>query len=141
MTLEQERAALAFGHIQQVDTAHDPGTPERSQYGTLAGKLPALIQAAGLCQAIHFVRSRRKKEANRPDMALLLLGHLAQQLHRVVPSITDGNALCREVREAPMASYLWLSREAVACATWYARLAKSELGVELTDEAADGAGT
>ncbi len=141
MTLEQKRAALAFGHVEAIAKAHLKGSPERQQYGTLAGKLPALIQTAGLCQALHFVRSRKPKDAEKPDLATKLLSHLAQQLHRVEPAINGPDALCREVREAKTASYLWLAREAVACATWYARLAKSELGVELTDDAGQGAPT
>lgn len=140
MTLEQKRAALAFGHVQAISSAYVKDSVERQQYGTLAGKLPALIQTAGLCQALHFVQSRKPKEG-KPDLPSQLLLHLAAQLHRIEPKITDPGSLCREVREAETASYLWLSREAVACATWYARLAKSELGVDLTADANTGAGT
>jgi CRISPR/Cas system CMR-associated protein Cmr5 small subunit len=138
MTLEQKRAAVAFGHVEAVGREFPAGSPQRSQYGAFASKLPALLRSAGLCQAVHFLRSRDKDVANR------LLDHLAQQLRRVDPQIpAEGSggeraaALCARVREAELPSYLWLSREAVAVATWYARLAKSELGY-LPGEDAEG---
>ncbi len=139
MTLEQKRASLAFGHVQAIAEKYpSKDAPERQQYGTLAAKLPALIQAAGLCQAVHFVRSRRPKKENQPDLPTLLLSHLADQLQRVDRKIKNADSLCEQIREAPTAAYLWLSREAVASATWYARLAKSELGVDVTAEADRG---
>jgi CRISPR-associated protein Cmr5 len=117
MTLEQRRAAMAFGHVQQV-------SPElREQYGSMAQKLPVLLRTAGLCQALHFVKSRKKDPFN------LLLDHLAEQMQRAHAEIVDAASLCKTVRTAELATYLWLSREALASAEWYARLAQSELGV------------
>ncbi|MEP7009311.1 MAG: type III-B CRISPR module-associated protein Cmr5 [Acidobacteriota bacterium] len=138
MTREQTRATLAWKHVVAVGDKHGKDSPGRKTYGTLAGKLPSLLRSAGFCQAVHFLRSRRKKDAkpNQPDMAELLLGHLAEQLGQVSQGIgADIEALCKAARESPLPVYLWLSREAVACATWYARLAKSELEVEPTDDA------
>jgi CRISPR type III-B/RAMP module-associated protein Cmr5 len=118
MTLEQKRAALAYKHLQDV-TAPD----DRDLYGSMAQKLPALIRAAGLCQALHFVKSRPK-----PALKILLL-HLAKQLKRVDSEIEDMDSLCTQVREAELAKYVWLTREALASVSWYGRLARSEWGV------------
>jgi CRISPR-associated protein Cmr5 len=122
MTLQQQRAALAFDQLGAVR-----GRPEedRLHYAGMAQKLPVLIRSAGLCQALHFVRSRQ----DRPVLGLLL-DHLAAQLRRTDPAIADGAALCERARRVDLAHYLWMTREALACAEWYARLSQSELGVE-----------
>jgi CRISPR-associated protein Cmr5 len=129
MTLEQRRAALAFEHVQELKSQEKK---ERDRYGSMAHKLPVLIRTAGLCQAIHFVKSRNKPTLNK------LLDHLALQLGRTDSKITEGESLCSRVREAKLTSYLWLTREALASAAWYARLAQSELdfvpGTEVQDE-------
>jgi len=118
MTLEQTRAAMAYEHLRDVTTDDD-----RDLYGSMAQKLPALIRAAGLCQAIHFVKSRQKPALQR------LLIHLAGQLKRVDSEIENEDSLCKRVREADLAHYVWLTREALASVSWYGRLARSEWGV------------
>ncbi len=135
MTLEQTRAVLAYRHVAQVGEDFAEGSAERKSYGSFACKLPALLRSAGLCQTVHFLKSRNKETASR------LLAHLAEQLHRIDAAIAPLDAparlveaLCKQAREAELASYVWLSREAVAAATWYARLAKSELGYEPGEE-------
>ena len=126
MTLEQQRAALAYQHVQAVPH-DDPKT--RDLYGSMAQKLPVLIRTAGLCQAVHFVRSRKK------DVLNTLLDHVAEQLKRVDATITNGESLCKQVRSADLSHYLWLTREALASAEWYARLSQSELGVDRATDA------
>lgn len=126
MTLEQQRAALAYQHVQAVP--HDDAKA-RDLYGSMAQKLPVLIRTAGLCQAVHFVRSRNKPILGR------LLDHMAEQLTRVDQAITDGESLCKQVRSAALSHYLWLTREALASAEWYARLSQSELGVARATDA------
>lgn len=122
MTLEQQRAALAFQHVQTVGKDH------QDTYGSMAQKLPALIRSAGLCQALHFVKSRKKPALDT------LLSHLAEQLRRRTDEgITDADALCKTVREAELSQYLWLTREALATVSWYSRLSRAEWGV-LTDD-------
>ena len=121
MTLEQQRATLAFQHVQQI-----PRDDQRAKdlYGSMAQKLPVLIRTAGLCQALHFVRSRKK------EILDTLLDHMASQLRKVDEGITNGTSLCDRVRNAELSQYLWLTREALASAEWYSRLSQSELGVD-----------
>ena len=125
MTLEQQRAALAYQHVQTVPHGDEK---TRDTYGSMAQKLPVLIRTAGLCQAVHFVRSRKK------DILNTLLDHVAAQLTRVDAAIINGESLCRQVRSADLSQYLWLTREALASAEWYARLSQSELGVDRAAE-------
>jgi len=126
MTLEQQRAAKAFEHVQWVT-----GEKERKVYGSMAQKLPALIRSAGLCQALHFVKSRGKDPLDK------LLDHLAEQLGRVDPTITNKDSLCSTARGAGLAHYVWLTRETLASVSWYGRLARSEWGILPGDDSDD----
>ncbi|MBW8875862.1 MAG: type III-B CRISPR module-associated protein Cmr5 [Acidobacteria bacterium] len=119
MTLEQERAALAYQHVQLVTDKE-----QQKVYGAMAQKLPALIRSAGLCQALHFVKSRGKAPLKA------LLKHLGEQLHRADAGITDEESLCDKVRAADLSHYVWLTRETLASVGWYARLSRSEWGIE-----------
>lgn len=123
MTLEQDRAAKAFKHLKDV-----PEKEDQKVYGSMAQKLPALIRSAGLCQALHFVKSRGKPPLNT------LLDHLAVQLQRVDATIKDRESLCEQARKADLAQYVWLTREALASVSWYGRLARSEWGIDPTTE-------
>ncbi|MFL6235303.1 MAG: type III-B CRISPR module-associated protein Cmr5 [Thermoanaerobaculia bacterium] len=126
MTLEQQRAAMAFDHLKAVTDEKD-----RKVYGAMALKLPALIRAAGLCQALHFVKSRKKPPLDH------LLDHVALQLKRVDSKIADMNSLCEQTRKADVAGYVWLTREALASVTWYGRLARSEWGIDPSQDPGD----
>lgn len=128
-TLAQQRALDAYKHVQGLASPNGEGARERKSYGSFAHKFPVLIRTAGLCQALHFLRSR----TSRP-MAEVFLGHLAQQLHRVDQGVTNAESLCDVVHKAPLLSYLALSREAIAVAEWYARLAQSVLGFQPGDD-------
>lgn len=55
MNLDQQRAILAYQHIEPL-VQHEALA---KKYGTMALKLPILVRTAGLCQALHFVRSRK----------------------------------------------------------------------------------
>jgi CRISPR/Cas system CMR-associated protein Cmr5 small subunit len=122
VTLEQQRAAMAFDHLKAV------AEKDRKVYGAMALKLPALIRGAGLCQALHFVKSRKKDPLNK------LLDHLSGQLTRVDSKITSMDSLCERARQADVSGYVWLTREALASVTWYGRLARSEWGIVPGDE-------
>jgi CRISPR-associated protein Cmr5 len=128
MTLEQKRAALAYKHVKDV-----PEKKEQKIYGGMAQKLPALIRSSGLCQALHFVKSRAKEPLN------LLLNHLGEQLARVDSEISDMESLCKKARAADLADYVWLTRETLATVSWYGRLARSEWGILPGDEEESGA--
>jgi CRISPR type III-B/RAMP module-associated protein Cmr5 len=119
MTLEQERAALAFQHVQLVTDKE-----QQKIYGSMAQKLPALIRSAGLCQALHFVKSRGK-----PPL-ITFLNHLGEQLHRADAGISNAESLCEKTRSADLSHYVWLTREVLASVGWYARLSRSEWGIE-----------
>jgi len=130
VNLDQLRAATAYDHIQEVLQCTEP---DKKRYGTLALKLPILVRTAGLCQALHFIQARGKSDPKTSEVRLL--GHIATQLKRIDPVIQDAGSLCRRVRGANMKTYLHLTREATSTLQWYARLTRSILKIERTDEA------
>lgn len=130
MMLEQTRAAMAYDHVANLRFKKNH-EEQKKRYGIMALKLTALIRSAGLCQALHFIKSRNKEPYNE------LLKHVALQLKRRNGNINNKDSLCDEVRKANVQQYLLLTREALAVANWYGRLAQSELNVKLTDDARD----
>lgn len=138
-TRDQERAQLAWKHVQQV--AKDfPGddNPKRKLYGSTVHGLPALIRNAGLSQALHFVLSRNKPEITQ------VLKHLAAQLKRVDGTIPvkddlgDVSAMLASVRGADLGRYLRLTQEALSCVNWYKRFVQGELKVDASEQDAEG---
>jgi len=121
--LEQQRAQLAYDHVSQVK---DCPEADRKKYATLVHKLPALISSAGLCQALHFVETR-------PESQRVLLEHLGRQLMRIDPNIRTTELLLKAVRTAELTTYLRLTREAAACASWYRRMVQGVLKLEAGD--------
>lgn len=139
MMLDQKRAAQAYRDVSGLPKG-DEHKEFRTRYGTTALNLTALIRSAGLCQAVHFIASRVKKDESQPKKLNpyeLFLNHLAGQLTRLNKDITDKNTLCAQIRETSLANYVHLTREALAVANWYGRLARSELNIDPTDQTGD----
>jgi CRISPR-associated protein Cmr5 len=136
MMLDQKRAAQAYRDVKSL-----PDDKEfQKRYGVTALKLTALIRSAGLCQAVHFIASRIKNDqapTKKANPYEVFLNHLAAQLNRLDEKITDQISLCAQIRGASLANYLHLTREALAVANWYGRLARSELNVDPTQESED----
>jgi len=122
-SLDQERARLAYEHVARFkDKAGD------KKYATMVHKLPALLHAAGLCQALHYVDSRGDAHQKQ------LLEHLAAQLRRVDGKISDATSLLNAVRTADLPVYLRLTHETHACASWYRRMVQGVLKVQMGEE-------
>src|SRR5690606_40306187 len=96
-TLEQQRARLAFEHVEEVGRSDKAA---QKKYASIVHAAPALLRSAGLSQALHFVASR-SDESQR-----LYLDHLAAQLARVDARVASPEALLDRVRTAPVADYL-----------------------------------
>jgi len=80
----------------------------QKDYASRAKSYPALIQAAGLCQAAAFA------QAKQPE----LLDDVAATMELDVAS---GEDLARRAREAPAMEYLHLTRLALQAAVWIKR--------------------
>lgn len=125
-TRDQERAALAFDHVNQFTGENNKA--QAKKYGTMIHKLPALLQTAGLCQALHFIKSRKDDAQDQ------ILIHFAVQLRRVNDTIRSADSLLERARRADLPEYLQLTDEAMACAAWYRRMVQGVLKVEAGED-------
>jgi CRISPR-associated protein Cmr5 len=125
---DQERAALAYQHVSDIGKLDDGA---RKKYASIVHAMVPLLQTAGLCQALHFARSRSNETQRR------IVEHLAGQLERVNPAIRSGDALLERARKAELAEYLQLTDEAMASAAWYRRMVQGVLGIDQSDAEGD----
>lgn len=120
-TREQARGDRAFQHIQTLSKGE-----EAERYGQYAHKLPILIRQAGLAQALTFAHAKK---------ATRLIEHLADQLHSAGLLESKGaEALMSAARTADLMRYQRLSREVMACLSWYKRFVESVLGIDAGEE-------
>ncbi len=118
-TRSQLYAVKVFEQIER--DVKDAPADERTKYGSLALKLPALIRTAGLAQALAFAEARGEAAGKR------LLDHIAA----VVGENGGRCELLKRVREVELAEYMDLTRRILGALTWYGRFARTILGVEL----------
>lgn len=130
LTREQRYAAKTY---EQIANEIQPRPPEeQKKYGSMAHKLPVLIRAAGLAQALQFVESRGDKQQK------LLLQHLAVALDfkddddDEMP--TAKLKLLKSIRTAELSTYMRLTQQALAALQWYKRFAQSVLNVEAAEQ-------
>lgn len=113
-TLQQEYAQKIY---KQVESYKDNSA--RTQYGSMAHKLPVLVRQAGLIQALAFVQTRGKPSQK------VLLEHLAQ-----VVANQSANEFVQQCREADLTTYMWLTRQTLGALEWFKRFAQSVLEVD-----------
>ncbi len=117
-TRNQEIAADVFEKVQKLEK-----NDKKKQYGSMAHKLPVLIQTAGVVQALSFVHAKSKAKSGK--VLETLLNDLAQTLE-----FANGDALVKESRNAELSKYIYLTKRSLAALLWYKRFAQSVLGVE-----------
>ena len=126
-TISQQFATTAF---TQVNGIAEKGEKYRQKYGSMAHKLPILIRASGLAQALAFVQA--KKQGAYSD----LLDHLAEAVKW--PGAATGEQLAAKSRSEHLDGYILLTRRVSAALIWYKRFAESILDIKPTDEAPEG---
>ena len=126
---EQTYAATAYKKVSEYPGPLHKDAQERTQYGSMAHKLPILIKSAGLTLALAFVDSRGKKPYE------MLLEHLAA----TVGEGSRENLIARS-RTADLTEYMHLTERVMFALKWYKRFAESVLEVKPTDEANGGTG-
>lgn len=109
-TRQQKRAQVAIEKVK-VQERRDTG-----DYSQIAKKFPALVQTCGLAQAIAFIIAKEKEtgETYIHDLSAVM-------------GITNTPALPELSRTAPMLKYQYLTREAIASATWLKRYSEALL--------------
>lgn len=91
-----------------------------TNYGSLAHKLPVLIHASGLAQALAFVDSRNKEQGP---------AYLLEDLARTV-SGKSASEFVKRSRECSLREYMYLTEQTLAALLWYKRYAQSILDIE-----------
>lgn len=95
-------------------------------YESVARKFPALIHTCGLAQAVAFAQSKRKKDKPTGGPECEYVADLAKVLcaggH---VEVTDAATLGDHTRRDTVATYLRLSRDAIAAAVWLKRYAEA----------------
>ena len=131
---EAARAILAHKQVDALDKrltelatkgkeAEKKAKSARRDYATIAHRLPLMVRRAGLSSALLFVGSRKNEHQ------LLLLDHLAAQLHDA--KLCDGtiDGLLKKARDADLWALERLTAEAERCLLWTKRLTVTVLGV------------
>lgn len=102
-TRNQEMAQRAFAAVKR--RVADPA------YASFAKPFPALIQAAGLCQAVAFARVKRPA--------------VLEDLVATIGAEQTIDAFAEHCREADVVTYVRLSRTALQAASWLKRYVES----------------
>jgi CRISPR-associated protein Cmr5 len=125
--LDRRRAAVAWQHIQTVKPQS-----YQAKYGSLARRLPTLIQVNGLAQTLAFLKAKGKENdpKSRKEHFVQAFYHLSNWLcDRFDWGETD---LLTKVLAQNMDSqrYRLATSEALAFLNWLKRFAEAELGSE-----------
>ena len=122
MTKDQLRAQTAFTNVTQFAVGRSQ--TQKDRYGGMAHKLPVLIRASGLLQALVFVEARGDNEHQT------LLEHLAQTVYPQQNKIY----LLQQSRTTNLTEYMHLTREVLAVCLWYKRFGQSILDAQIGGE-------
>lgn len=115
-TLEQKRAASAWADIEKVTN-----DTEQKKYGTLARKLPAMIQINGLGSTLAFLKAKGKNKAD--DGHTFIFNHLSGWVlsDSSLNEAQTYNDLMQLVQHAEMDVYRRATAEAIEYGIWLKR--------------------
>lgn len=113
---------LAEDVFKRMECYKERSETDKTEYGSMAHKLPILIHHAGLAQAVEFVRTR-EKQPHRD-----LLEDLSKTLE-----LENSSKFAECCRKAELVEYIHLTQRALDALLWYKRFAKSVLGVEANE--------
>lgn len=129
--LGRARARVAWGW---VDTAVQTLRSDRARYGTLARKLPSLLQTSGLGQTLAFLFAKAGGSAKKAEGLLLeqLTTHLRQQLKKTLAagSVQQLDHSIQLVLDLTPSEYRRATAEAFAVAEWLKRFAEGRIEAE-----------
>ncbi len=130
LTRDQEYAMEAHKRVTTISELYKEDEKNRRKYGATAHKLPLLIRAAGLAQALVFVETR-SKDADNPYKRLL------RDLENTISKDVQ-KPLAERARSANLSEYMLLTQQALDALLWYKRFAQSILGVDASASIEDG---
>jgi len=122
--LNQTLARSVYDTIEAINSA-GRDDDYKKKYGKMALRLPALVQSAGLLQALAFIEDGNDLPPKD------LVADLAQILN-----FTDKTALLTACINTAFAEYRFLSHRSVIALTWFKRFCQSTWS-EILDSAED----
>lgn len=115
---EQNRAAQAWDNIQKVPNA------EQKKYGTLARRLPALIQSNGLGQALAFLKAKGGGKEER-DAHNIIFNHVSDWVKDWMKADSNEDLLVWIIKQRSD-RYRRATTEAIAYTVWLRRFAEAQ---------------
>lgn len=115
ITREQRFAMGAYERI----SGRSGGTGGKNEYASISKSFPALVHSSGLCQALGFAEAKSQKDSLKPYKQYL------DDLAAVMGM--DAEVLLDSSRDAEIATYQRLTRDAMSAAGWLARYAEAIL--------------
>ena len=109
-TRQQRMAEAAFGRV--TDRKKSGSGTVTTEYASFAKSFPALLQTAGLCQAVAFAQAK-------PGQASHVLADVVTTM--IDPGVPTVDTLAEVSRRAGPTEYLRLSRIALQAASWIKR--------------------
>lgn len=123
-TIEQQRAASAWEVIKPVKA--QPSDDLKKKYSGLARSMPAMIQNAGLGQALAFLRAKDKGKKSTAEW--LFYCHLSAWVKEQNPAHEIGeNALLEWLIQQTSEQYRQVTAEIIGYLRWLKRFAEAEL--------------
>ncbi len=134
--MTKDRSAGLVGHQQRmaqeaaraVDARVHAESPDRWQYRDRAVGFPALVQAAGLCQALAFLQAKSGGKGGQAQ---------AYKAYREdLGAVLDANPddLAERARTLPVMSYILLTRTAMEAAVWLKHYAEAFIAPRVDTE-------
>lgn len=118
-TLEQQRAAAAWANIESVKDEQ-----QQKKYGTLARRLPSLIQMNGLGTTMAFLLAKGKNK--KEDGHTLIYNHLSDWVLSHISSENKDRDLMTFIRNAEMDVYRRATAEAIEYGIWLKRYVEAK---------------
>ncbi len=115
-TTEQRRAKQAWDDVNGVN--------DQSKYGTLARKLPAMIQMNGLGTSLAFLQAKGKGKRN--DGHTEIYGHISDWVLKELLLNNTHRDLMDAVRQEDMQTYRRATTEAIEYAIWLKRYVEAK---------------
>lgn len=123
-TLEQKRAAFAWEAVKAIKEQRPDDF--KKKYSGLARSMPAMMQNAGLGQALAFLRAKDKSKKNTAEW--LFYCHLSAWMHEQNKTANIGESgLLEWLIKQTSEQYRQVTAEIIGYLRWLKRFAEAEL--------------
>lgn len=119
--IDRDRAAIAWDKICQVKENQSENFQKK--YGSLARKMPTLIQVNGLAQTLAFLKAKEN------DHQILMFKNLSEWISKRF-NLGTGDLLSDHILKIDSQHYRLITNESLAFLQWLKRFAEAELDTE-----------